>query len=83
VGQLLLELAADTEFFVAPLIAALPSEAPGDRWLIRPDRDPRVVLVHRPEGVMGYTQPTRETQGRLAQIVPGPARSKAVVHGSR
>jgi len=49
VGRLLVELAADTEFF-APLIAEIPSGAPGDRWLIRPERGPRLVLVHRPEG---------------------------------
>ena len=54
VGRLLLDLAADEEFF-APLIDQLPSAAPGDRWLVRPDRGPRLVLVHRPDGVMGYT----------------------------
>ena len=58
VGRLLAELAADTEFF-APLIAEIPSGAPGDRWLIRPERGPRLVLVHRPEGVMGYTHSHR------------------------
>jgi hypothetical protein len=54
VGRLLVNLAADEEFF-APLIDQLPSAAPGDWWLLRPDRGPRLVLVHRPEGVMGYT----------------------------
>jgi len=54
VGRLLVDLAADEEFF-APLIDQLPAAAPGDRWLVRPDRGPRLVLVHRPEGVMGYT----------------------------
>jgi hypothetical protein len=54
VGRLLAELAADEEFF-APLIDELPASAPGDRWLIKPERGPRLVLVHRPEGVMGYT----------------------------
>lgn len=54
VGRMLADLAADAEFF-APLIAQLPAAAPGDRWLIRPSRGPRLVLVHRPEGVMGYT----------------------------
>ena len=54
VGRILAELAADEEFF-GPLIAQLPAAAPGDRWLIRPERGPRLVLVHRPEGVMGYT----------------------------
>jgi hypothetical protein len=58
VGRHLAELAADTEFF-APLIAEIPSEAPGDRWLIRPERGPRLVLVHRPAGVMGYTHSHR------------------------
>jgi len=54
VGRLLTELAADEEFF-GPLIAQIPSAAPGNRWLIRPERGPRLVLVHRPDGVMGYT----------------------------
>jgi hypothetical protein len=38
-GPLLIELAADAELF-APLIAHIPSEAPGDRWLVRPERAP-------------------------------------------
>ena len=54
VGRILVELARDEEFF-GPLIAQLPSGSPGSRWLIRPERGPRLVLVHRPEGVMGYT----------------------------
>ena len=58
VGRILVELAADEEFF-APLIDQIPAAAPGDRWLIRPDRGPRLVLVHRPEGVMGYTHSHR------------------------
>jgi hypothetical protein len=58
VGHLLVGLAADEEFF-APLIVQIPSAAPGDRWLIRPERGPRLVLVHRPEGVMGYTHSHR------------------------
>jgi hypothetical protein len=49
---------ADEEFF-SPLIAQLPSGSPGSRWLIRPGRGPRLVLVHRPEGVMGYTHSHR------------------------
>jgi predicted metal-dependent enzyme (double-stranded beta helix superfamily) len=57
-GRLLVELAADEEFF-GPLIAQLPSGSPGNRWLIRPERGPRLVLVHRPEGVMGYTHSHR------------------------
>jgi len=54
VGRTLVELAADEEFF-GPLIAQLPAGSPCSRWLIRPERGPRLVLVHRPEGVMGYT----------------------------
>jgi hypothetical protein len=58
VGRVLVELAADEEFF-GPLIAQLPSGSPGSRWLIRPARGPRLVLVHRPDGVMGYTHSHR------------------------
>ena len=54
VGRLLVELAADEEYF-APLVAAMPAESPGVHWLAQPDRGPRLVLVHRPEGVMAYT----------------------------
>jgi hypothetical protein len=54
VGRLLVELAADEEYF-APLIAEMPAESPGVHWLAQPDRGPRLVLVHRPEGVMAYT----------------------------
>ena len=57
-GRLLAELAADEEFF-GPLIAQLPSGSPGSRWLIKPERGPRLVLVHRPEAVMGYTHSHR------------------------
>jgi predicted metal-dependent enzyme (double-stranded beta helix superfamily) len=58
VSRLLVELAADEELF-DPLIAQMPSGSPGNRWLIRPERGPRLVLVHRPEGVMGYTHSHR------------------------
>jgi hypothetical protein len=58
VGRLLVELAADEEFF-APLIAQIPAAAPGSHWLVRPERGPRLVLVHRPDGVMGYTHSHR------------------------
>ena len=58
VGRLLLELAADEEFF-APLIAQLPADSPGVRWLAEPERGTRLVLVHRPEGVMAYTHSHR------------------------
>ena len=54
VGQLLVELAGDEEYF-APLIAEIPAGSPGVHWLVRPERGPRLVLVHRPEGVMAYT----------------------------
>ena len=58
VGQLLTGLAADEEFF-APLIAQMPSESMGVHWLAQPDRGPRLVLVHRPAGVMAYTHSHR------------------------
>jgi hypothetical protein len=58
VGRVLVELAGDEEFF-GPLIAQLPAGSPGSRWLIRPERGPRLVLVHRPDGVMGYTHSHR------------------------
>ena len=58
VGRALVELAADAEFF-GPLIARLPAGSPGSQWLIRPERGPRLVLVHRPDGVMGYTHSHR------------------------
>ena len=54
VGRLLVELAADEEY-LGPLIAEIPSESPGGKWLVKPDRGPRLVLFHRPEGVMAYT----------------------------
>jgi len=47
-------LAADGEYFTPP-IAQIPAESPRVQWLIRLERDPRLVLVHRPEGVMVYT----------------------------
>jgi len=58
VGQVLVELAADEDFF-APLIAEMPAGAPGVHWLIQPERGPRLVLVHRPEGVMACTHSHR------------------------
>ena len=58
VGQLLTGLAADEEFF-APLIAQMPAESMGMHWLAQPDRGPRVVLLHRPEGVMACTHSHR------------------------
>ena len=58
VGRLLLELAADEEYF-APLLAQMPAGSPGVHWLAKPERGPRLVLVHRPEGVMAYTHSHR------------------------
>jgi hypothetical protein len=58
VGRLLVALAADEEYF-APLVAQLPAGTPGVQWLARPERGPRLVLVHRPEGVMAYTHSHR------------------------
>jgi len=49
VARLLVELAADEEFF-APLIAGISAGSPGVHWLVQPERGPRLVLVHRPEG---------------------------------
>src|ERR1700733_16298307 len=54
VGRLLVELAADEEY-LGPLIAELPAKSPGGRWLVKPERGPRLVLFHRPEGMMAYT----------------------------
>jgi len=54
VGRLLVELAADEEY-LGPLVAELPSESAGGTWLVKPERGPRLVLFHRPEGVMAYT----------------------------
>ena len=51
VGRLLVELAADEEY-LGPLIAEMPAESAGGKWLVKPDRGPRLVLFHRPEGVM-------------------------------
>jgi len=45
VGRLLVGLAADEEYF-APLVAQMPAESPA----VQPERGPRLVLVHRPEG---------------------------------
>jgi predicted metal-dependent enzyme (double-stranded beta helix superfamily) len=58
VGRLLVGLAADEEFF-GPLIAQMPAESMGVHWLATPDRGPRLVLVHRPEGVMACTHSHR------------------------
>ena len=54
VGRVLVRLAADEEY-LGPLIAEMPSESPGGKWLVKPERGPRLVLFHRPEGVMAYT----------------------------
>ena len=54
VGRVLVELAADEEY-LGPLIAEIPPGSPGGKWLVKPERGPRMVLFHRPEGVMAYT----------------------------
>ena len=54
VGRLLVELAADEEY-LDPLIAAIPRQQAGGTWLLKPERGPRLILFHRPEGVMAYT----------------------------
>jgi hypothetical protein len=41
VGRLLVELAADGEFF-GPLIAEMPADHAGGRWLVKPSRAHRV-----------------------------------------
>jgi predicted metal-dependent enzyme (double-stranded beta helix superfamily) len=58
VGRLLVELAADEEY-LGPLIAEMPCRVSGGKWLVRPDRGPRLVLFHRPEGVMACTHSHR------------------------
>ena len=54
VGRLLVELAADEEY-LGPLIAEMPSQSAAGKWLVKPERGPRMGLFHRPEGVMAYT----------------------------
>jgi predicted metal-dependent enzyme (double-stranded beta helix superfamily) len=54
VGRVLVELADDEEY-LGPLIAEMPAESAGGKWLVKPERGPRLVLFHRPEGVMAYT----------------------------
>jgi predicted metal-dependent enzyme (double-stranded beta helix superfamily) len=54
VGRLLVELAAD-EDYLAPVVAQIPAASPGGHWLHQPERGPRLVLFHRPEGVMACT----------------------------
>jgi hypothetical protein len=48
VGRLLVELAVDEEY-LGPLTAEMPSESPGGKWLVKPERGPRRVLFHGPE----------------------------------
>ena len=57
-GAALVELAADQEFFT-PLLEQIPAGSPGVHWLVQPGRGPRLVLVHRPDGVMAYTHSHR------------------------
>ena len=33
----------------------MSSNSPGGKWLVKPDRGPRVVLFHRLAGVMAYS----------------------------
>ena len=47
VGRLLLQLAAEEEFF-APLIAQMPTGSPGVHWLARPERGPRLCWFTGP-----------------------------------
>src|ERR1700691_4524841 len=54
VGRLLVERAADEES-LGPLIEAMPAQSAGGTWLVKPERGPRLVLFHRPAGVMAYT----------------------------
>jgi predicted metal-dependent enzyme (double-stranded beta helix superfamily) len=54
IGRLLVRLAADDEFF-RPLIADMAPASMDVHWLLKPERGPRLALVHRPEGVMAYT----------------------------
>jgi hypothetical protein len=49
VGRLLVELATDEEFF-APLIAAMPADAPAVHWLAKPERDPASCWSTGPRG---------------------------------
>jgi predicted metal-dependent enzyme (double-stranded beta helix superfamily) len=58
VGRLLTDLTADEEYF-APLIACMAPGSFGVRWLIRPERGPRLVHVHRPDGMMACTHSHR------------------------
>jgi hypothetical protein len=58
VGLLLVELAAEEDVF-APVVAGMPTGTMAVQWLSKPARGPRLVLVHRPEGVMAYTHSHR------------------------
>jgi predicted metal-dependent enzyme (double-stranded beta helix superfamily) len=58
VGQLLVGLAGQ-EDYVAPLVAAMPAQETGGSWLSAPDLGPRLLLFHRPEGVMACTHSHR------------------------
>jgi len=75
VGRVLVELAADEEFF-GPLIAQLPSGSPGSRWLIRPGRGPRLVLDERAlvRGDVATLVPPRDVHnhGHVAGSGPSP-----------
>jgi predicted metal-dependent enzyme (double-stranded beta helix superfamily) len=52
IANLLLELAGDADYFEHH-IAAMPTDRASTRPLHMPQDGPRLILVHRPEGVMG------------------------------
>jgi hypothetical protein len=54
VGRLVVELAADHDY-LGPLITEMPANSTSGTWLLRPGRGPRLVLFHRPEGVISCT----------------------------
>jgi hypothetical protein len=54
VGRLLVELAADEEFF-GPLIADMPAAEAGGKWLVKPERGPRLVLFHGSQPVLTHS----------------------------
>jgi predicted metal-dependent enzyme (double-stranded beta helix superfamily) len=58
VGRLLVELAAN-EDYLGPMITEIPSGSSGGKWLVRPARGPRLLLFHRPDGVMACTHSHR------------------------
>jgi hypothetical protein len=49
VGRVLVELAADEEY-LGPLIAEMPSESAGGKWLVKPERVPAWCCSTGPRG---------------------------------